>query len=176
MDLQAVCTYLCGEQQCTMKLHDAWQQHCTLFCKLNLHSNRQVQWPVYSYSCSFSILKLDGMSINDMHDVGICCVYVSKYVTFCCFSGKSHPLEAPSKFALLLCLSACMFDIGELCDEIFKLFQFTLNWMILTRTFHAHTHAHTHTVVSLLCPHIPFMSHAIVALLLGHEKISYLEQ
>ena len=62
------------------------------------------------------------------------------------------------------------FVIGEMCDEVFKLFQFTLNWMILMPTLHAHTFA------SLLYPCVPFTSHAFVALLLRYEESSYLEQ
>jgi hypothetical protein len=174
--------YLCGEQRCTVKLHDAWQQHHTPFCKLNLYSNRHVQWPVHPFSCSFSILKLDGMSNNGTHNVGICCVYVNKYVTFCCFSGTSHPCEAPSKFSLSLRLSACMCLItgrggGEWCwywRSVWWSFQ-VISIYIKLNDFDAHITC-MHTVASLLCPHIPFMSHAIVALLLGHEESLYLEQ
>jgi len=136
------------QQRCAMKLHDAWQQQCTPFWKLNFHSNRHIHWPVHPCSSSCSILKLGGTSINDMHNTAICCVYVNLYVTFCYFSGTSHPCEAPFTFALSLRLSACMFlitggqrvfDIGGLCDEVFELFQFTLNWMVLMPTLHAHT-------------------------------------
>jgi hypothetical protein len=50
--------------------------------------------------------------------------------------------------------------------KFLKLFQFTLNWIISMPTLQAHTH----TFASLLCLRVPFMSCAIVALLLGHEE------